>query len=282
MIRHQQDLIYYNPFLYCSIIIDIKENFIISCFYFSCLDVSQNTALTTLYCYVNQLSNLYITQNTALTNFRCHDNQLTSLDVSQNTALTYLSFSDNQLTSIDVSNNTALTNLQFHYNQITSLDVSNNTALEFLGCTQNQLTSLDVAQNTALTSLQCTKNQLTSLDVSHNTALTNLNCSFNQLVSLDARNGNNSNLIGFYATSNPSLNCINVDDAVWSTTNWLNIDSQHYFSINCPPPSAIQEHTTNKELLKVTDLFGRETKQTNQPLFYIYDDGTVEKRIVIE
>ena len=46
--------------------------------------------------------------------------------------------------------------------------------------------------------------------------------------------------------------------------------------------SAIQEHSSNKELLKVTDLLGRETKQTNQPLFYIYDDGTVEKRIVIE
>ena len=52
--------------------------------------------------------------------------------------------------------------------------------------------------------------------------------------------------------------------------------------IDCPPPSAIQEQTTNKKLLKVTDLLGRETKQTNQPLFYIYDDGTVEKRIVIE
>ena len=46
--------------------------------------------------------------------------------------------------------------------------------------------------------------------------------------------------------------------------------------------TAIKEHSTNKELLKVTDLLGRETKQTNQPLFYIYDDGTVEKRIVIE
>ena len=45
---------------------------------------------------------------------------------------------------------------------------------------------------------------------------------------------------------------------------------------------AIKEHTTNKELLKVTDLLGRENKQTNQPLLYIYDDGTVEKRIVIE
>ena len=61
-----------------------------------------------------------------------------------------------------------------------------------------------------------------------------------------------------------------------------NIDSQHYFSNSCSVTTSIQEHTTNKELLKVTDLLGRETKQTNQPLFYIYDDGTVEKRIVIE
>jgi hypothetical protein len=60
-----------------------------------------------------------------------------------------------------------------------------------------------------------------------------------------------------------------------------NIDSQHYISNNCST-TAIQEHTTKKELLKVTDLLGRETKGTNQPLFYIYDDGTVEKRIVIE
>jgi hypothetical protein len=35
-------------------------------------------------------------------------------------------------------------------------------------------------------------------------------------------------------------------------------------------------------LVEVRDLLGRKTKQTNQPLFYIYDDGTVEKRIVIE
>jgi hypothetical protein len=53
-----------------------------------------------------------------------------------------------------------------------------------------------------------------------------------------------------------------------------------YYWVNLT--TGIQEHTTNKELLKVTDILGRETKGTNQPLFYIYDDGTVEKRIVIE
>ena len=37
-----------------------------------------------------------------------------------------------------------------------------------------------------------------------------------------------------------------------------------------------------KDLFKIRDILGRETKATNQLLFYIYNDGTVEKRIVIE
>tara|TARA_B110000483_G_scaffold121621_1_gene146741 strand:+ start:407 stop:961 length:555 start_codon:yes stop_codon:yes gene_type:complete len=37
------------------------------------------------------------------------------------------------------------------------------------------------------------------------------------------------------------------------------------------------------QLIKVIDIFGRETKGTkNEVLFYIYNDGTVEKRIVIK
>ena len=42
-------------------------------------------------------------------------------------------------------------------------------------------------------------------------------------------------------------------------------------------------NTSKGKLLKIVDMLGRETKgKTNEPLFYIYDDGTVEKRIVIE
>ena len=41
--------------------------------------------------------------------------------------------------------------------------------------------------------------------------------------------------------------------------------------------------TTKKTLLKINNIFGQLTKRTkNELLFYIYDDGTVEKRIVIE
>jgi hypothetical protein len=39
----------------------------------------------------------------------------------------------------------------------------------------------------------------------------------------------------------------------------------------------------NKGIQKVVDVLGRETNpKSNTPIFYIYDDGTVEKKIIIE
>jgi len=230
----------------------------------------------------------------ALTFLDCSDNSInsTTLDVSNNTALTYLDCSDNSinLTILDVSNNTALIELRCRYNQIDSLDLSNNPTLTYLTCRNNDLTSLNLSGATSLEFLDCSENNLTSLDLSPNTYLNTLQCGGNDLTSLDLRNGNNTNFLYFSAVYNPWLSCINVDDSTWASNNLAidmisgsnAIDSQHYFSDNCSGTTAIQEHSTNKELLKVKDILGRETKQTNQPLFYIYDDGTVEKRIVIE
>jgi len=282
-------------YLYCSghqlTSLDVSQNTALTVLWclnnqLTSLDVSNNTALTFLQCSSNQLTSLDVSQNTALEELGCPHNQLTSLDVSQNTALMMFWCMDNQLTSLDVNGATALWWLNCSANDLTSLDVSTDTSLIHLNCWDNQLTSLNVSGATALIDLHCEGNQLTSLDVSQNTALTYLDCQHNQLTSLDVRNGNNINFFNnFYSTDNSNLYCIDVDDAAWSTANWIvalgNIDFQQYFSANCLPVS-IQEHTTNKELLKTTDLLGRETKQTNQPLFYIYDDGTVEKRIVIE
>jgi len=70
---------------------------------------------------------------------------------------------------------------------------------------------------------------------------------------------------------------------ICGTANYISIyliktDSQGNVTstFNIPTPNP------NRKLEKVVDLLGRETKQTNQPIFYIYDDGTVEKRITIE
>ena len=201
------------------------------------LDVSNNTALTFLYSSGNSLTNLDVTNNIDLLLLTCSYNDLTSLDVSNNLALTYLSCSYNQLTTLEVSTNTALNTLYCHYNQLTSLDVSANTALTILHCYLNQLTILDISNDTALIELSCYFNQLTSLDVSNNTALIELYCENNQLTSLNVKNGNNLSLLYLYATNNPNLTCITVDNVAWSTANWSNVDSwssfsEGYFSTN--------------------------------------------------
>jgi len=47
--------------------------------------------------------------------------------------------------------------------------------------------------------------------------------------------------------------------------------------------SKVNEFSEHKKLIKIIDILGRETKgKKNEPIFYIYDDGTVEKRIVVE
>ena len=48
--------------------------------------------------------------------------------------------------------------------------------------------------------------------------------------------------------------------------------------------SSIQDINTNsRKLTKITDVLGRESKEkSNITLFYIFDDGTVKKKIIIE
>jgi len=204
------------------------------------------------------------------------------------TALTYLNCKINQLTSLDVSQNTALTYLDCQSNQLTSLDVSQVVALTLLDCSYNQLISLDVSQHTVLFWLDCFSNALTSLDVSNNTALYSLDCQGNQLTCLNVKNGNNTNM-NCTADDNPNLTCIEVDDVAYSTANWTNIDPQISFSEDCNNPcssgtTGIPELPTKpKELLYITDILGRTIQPTsNTLLFYIYEDGSVEKKIQIE
>jgi hypothetical protein len=48
-------------------------------------------------------------------------------------------------------------------------------------------------------------------------------------------------------------------------------------------PTIVSEFNSERKILKITNLLGKETKSNrNELLFYLYDDGTVEKIIVIE
>jgi hypothetical protein len=48
-------------------------------------------------------------------------------------------------------------------------------------------------------------------------------------------------------------------------------------------PTEIKDYKSEKDIIRIIDLLGKNVnKKQNTPLFYIYDDGTVEKKIIIE
>ena len=78
--------------------------------------------------------------------------------------------------------------------------------------------------------------------------------------------------------------CITYSDATGYSTccvTWI-WDANLWIS-NVSVTSIGEIGKSDKKILKVVDILGRESgKSKNQPLFYIYDDGTVEQRIVLE
>tara|TARA_B100001758_G_scaffold247961_1_gene269268 strand:+ start:27837 stop:28346 length:510 start_codon:yes stop_codon:yes gene_type:complete len=63
--------------------------------------------------------------------------------------------------------------------------------------------------------------------------------------------------------------------------NWIQLPFS--FQVNTPVSTTHSDLNPSKaQPLRVIDLLGNETKNTNQPLLYIYDNGTVKKRVVVD
>jgi len=66
-------------------------------------------------------------------------------------------------------------------------------------------------------------------------------------------------------------------DALQFTAEFL------YPLLPCDDTTPVNEFSAEKKLINVIDVLGRKTKlQNNTPLFYIYDDGSVEQKIIIK
>ena len=53
--------------------------------------------------------------------------------------------------------------------------------------------------------------------------------------------------------------------------------------MSCSFTNIEEINNANTKLIKIVDVLGRETPyQKNTPLFYLYEEGTIEKRIIIE
>ena len=250
------------------------------------LDLSNNY-LNYLDCSDNQLIEIDVSNHLNLQTFKCSYNEFIQIDVTQNTSLLYFECIKNKLTSLDISNNVFLIELWCNDNNLTSLDVA-GIDMYVLICDNNQLTTIDnLSDNISLKHLSCSGNNIASLLLSAHPQLNWLSCSKNQLFQLDISNQLALNYL--FVWDNFSLNCINVADVSLANATWSvwdgqsgNIDGHHYFSENCILSSTLQL-LDSKKLSLIINLKGQQSRvHKNQPLFYKYNDGSVEQKIILE
>ena len=124
---------------------------------------------------------------------------------------------------------------------------------EILGCTDPYACNYDPLANTNNGS--CNYNS-----VSYDTLFSNINISWN------------------------GLNLISSGDYSYSLTNSSGCDSIANINFTIIISDIFNIYTSgSKHLVKITDVLGRETKETkNEPLFYIYNDGTVERKFFLK
>jgi Leucine-rich repeat (LRR) protein len=214
------------------------------------LDLSKNTALTTLDCYGNyNLSSINLTKNINLLTLDLFGTKLTSIDLSANINLDALSLSSGSLVNLDITKNVNLTNLNVTpggytpglagTGTLTSLDVSKNVKLKTLNCSHNKIETLDFTVNTLLENLSCGGNKVTSLNLSNNLAITNLNI-FNSLLleSIDISKNTNIQTLDVSYSSLKTLDLsknINLKD--------LNADANKLISLDLSKNIALTKFT---------------------------------------
>ena len=233
------------------------------------LKIDSLFSLSVLVCNSNNITELNLLGNPSLTELGCWDNQIINLNLSSNIYLGYLFCGENNLTSLDVSM-LDLYDLSCQNNAISTINLDNNYSLEWLTCYNNNLQDINLTVNTNLIVLNVG-------NVSSQPSIYS-----NDLNTLDL--SNNCNITTFYSKGNPNLECIQVCD-ISAANNWnaLNIDAQHFFSTGCIYTAITEGSERNQKIISIKDIYGRESStHTNSFLFYIYQDGRVEKRIILD
>ena len=91
---------------------------------------------------------------------------------------------------------------------------------------------------------------------------------------------NPDNNIGIVVLSNGEGDNLYVVDELYDYA--LSLNTSGIGNPSCNTTEITDLYNTDKTLLKITDVLGRETThKSNTLLFYIYNDGTVEKKIII-
>jgi len=250
---------------------------------------------------------------TVLSTLNCDINNLTNLDVSTNTALIDLGCNDNQLTNLDVrnGNNTSFQSFESYNNpNLYCINVDNPSWSNANWTVTNGNIDFQhyFSANCSIVPYDCTD----SLEIT-DVIIDNANLTMNIAI----YNGYNSYLSMPYVAFTIDANGDTIQFGDMNLFGAINLDTSWYnYSINSAinPSSPLTMYFVyavsiggsvldtciltynstptditdinlmgDRKLISIIDVLGRETKGTkNQPLFYIYNDGTVEKRIIIE
>lgn len=167
---------------------------------------------------------------------------------------------------------TSLTSLDVAWNSLTTLDLTANVGLTYVDCANNMITNLDVSNLPNLSILYCGWNSLTCLDLSTDTALTVVSAPYNNFTSFNIKNGHNTSIATFGTLSNPGLTCIQVDNASYSTTNWLAVDPGANFSTSCIQP--IASFSTDAPVCTGTPLTFNNTSSNSTFWHWDFGDGS--------
>ena len=290
--------------LYCSnneiTTLDVNNN--VDLEYFSCsnneltsLDVNNNTALVGLNCFANYITCLDISNNTDLTDLYCGSNLLEQLNTKNgNWSNMSVSASSNNLSCAEVENVGFAAN-NWSFDAFTSLTLNcgyiNPCATVGDGCTDPTACNYDplaiIDDGSCIyppvTSMILGNTQTNFLSIEQYSVTQNIGSTFhwniNPFNAGNIINGQTTNSIEtqWGTTSGDFTLCV-----IETDINGC-VGDEKCLLINVVNLTNIEEYNGQNNLLKITDILGKETPyRRNTLLFYIYDDGTVEKRVIID
>ncbi len=216
------------------------------------LDVSELSNLNQLFARRNNIDVIALEFNAIITAIDLSENPVAQLNFTNNPLLQFLDISETEISLLDISQNPNVIILRAASLAITDLDLSNNPEIELLDISDNNFTSFDFSILPNLTFVEAGFSAYEQLDFSENPLLCRVVIEFNeQLVSVNLRNGSNSELVnpqgcsvssgqvsvngpsGLFASNNPNLLEICVDDITFAQQNFTDIPSQTTFIDNC-------------------------------------------------
>ena len=271
------------------------------------IDVSTNTALTSLSCNDNLISCLDVSVNLVLTNLNCSNNLIGQLNTKNGSWINnlYVNAMSNNLLCAEVDNIGYATN-NWLFDSFTALNTNCNYSnpcnmiygcTDLLACNYNSSANIDDSSCVYPSGIQQSFSICDGDSVVIGSSI--YNTTGNYIDSLNASNGCDSIVYTylFVDQNTTSYDTLSVNASIVWNGMPLNLSGDYSAtlinSVGCDSianlnliitTTSLFDITQNKNnLVQITDMLGQKIPyRKNTLLFYIYNDGTVEKRIIIE